>query len=75
MLLHESRLWLRYTHATLMDALIAHLALQVSTSVVRILFTFLARSAQKTMPDKAFDEVSVQVHALSVDHDIALGAL
>ena len=58
-----------------MDTLIAHLALKISTCVVGRLLTFLARPAQQAVPDEALNQVRVQIHALAVDDDVALGAL
>ena len=43
--------------------------------MVRWLLTLLARPAQQAMPYKSLDKVGVQVHALTVHHDVAFRAL
>ena len=58
-----------------MDTLIAHLALEIGSLMVRRLLTLFARPTQQAMPNKALDKVGVQVHAFTVDHDVAFGAL
>ena len=58
-----------------MDALVAHLALQVRSTSVCWQFTLLARAALKTMPHESLDDVGVQAHTSAVDQDAALGAL
>ena len=58
-----------------MDTLIAHLALKIGACVIGRLLTLLASPAQQAVPDEALDQVRVQIHALAVDDDVALGAL
>lgn len=62
-------------HAGLVDALVAHLTLEVLLSAVGRLLALLARPAQETVPDEALDECGVQIHALTVDQLVALSTL
>jgi len=58
-----------------MDALIAQFALVVNRSIVCGLFTLLACSALQAVPHEALDQVCMQVHAPTVNHHVAIGAL
>ena len=73
-LFHETRLhvWLQ---AGFVHALVTNLALMVVGCGVCRLFTLFACAAEQAMPHESLDEIRVQIHALSVNHGITLGAL
>lgn len=75
MLLHERGLWLSRAQTVLMHTLVAHLALKIVSCVIGWLLALLASPAQEAMPNEAFDQICVQIHAFTVDHSVTLRAL
>ena len=75
MLLQKCRLRLRGLQATLMDTLITHLTLMVWSLMVSWQLALLASPTEQAVPDKALDQVSMQVHTFTVDYHVTFCAL